>query len=54
MFQIVNIVVFLGISVFLFFFGMHIMKSLDTYMEQRKQKRNEYEEARRQGNETAV
>ena len=55
MFQIINIIVLLGISVFLYFFGMHLMKNLDNYFAQRKKKRNEYEESTRgQNNGTIV
>lgn len=54
MFNILSSCLFWGISVFIFFFGMHIMQELDNYMGQRKKKKNEYEEARRQGHETII
>ena len=55
MFQIVSMIVFLGISVFLHFFGMHLMKQLDRYMNQRKKKRDRHEESTRgQNNGTTL
>lgn len=40
--QIVNIAETTGLFLFLYFFGMHIMKQIDAYMGTRKRKIREY------------
>ena len=41
MLQMLNIIGLLTVMAFLFFFGMHLMKELDTYMSTRKRKEEE-------------
>lgn len=43
MFTIVEIITFLIIAVFLFVFGMHLMKKLDNYVEHQRQEQKHKE-----------